>query len=57
MARAKHLYEYVKKGTSDGFVEIELKGRPHKKNLIIMRKFTKDSDRSDFFINSTCHSC
>lgn len=51
MARTKALRRYVKDGTDEGFVEIELKGRPGKRNLTVRRSLSSKDDKSTFIIN------
>lgn len=54
MARSKKLQEFVKRGTTEGYVEIELKGRPGKTNLTVRRSFSAKNDRSEFKVNGEC---
>ena len=51
MGRANDLKAYVKLGEEDAETEIELKGPRGKKNVIIKRRFTKDNDTSEWFMN------
>jgi hypothetical protein len=56
MARTKALRKYVKEGTDEGFVEIELKGRPGKRNLVVRRSLSAKNDQSVFEINGEDHT-
>jgi hypothetical protein len=51
MQRGKHISSYVKQGTTEGYVEIELKGRPGKKNLTVKRSFQVKDNKSAFEMN------
>jgi hypothetical protein len=51
MGRAPDLKAYVKQGTEVAELEIELKGTPGKRNIIIRRRFTREDDKSDWKIN------
>lgn len=56
MQRAKHIKEYIKRDEIEAYVEIELKGRPGKRNLVVRRSFQAESNSSKFEINgkTTC---
>ena len=51
MGRASDLKSYVKQGTEQAETEIELKGKPGKRNVIIKRRFQRDDDKSEWFLN------
>lgn len=53
MGRANDIKAYVKQGTEQATTEIELKGskKTKMKNIIIKRRFTRDNDTSEWFIN------
>jgi hypothetical protein len=51
MGRASDLKSYVKQGTEIAETEIELKGRPGKRNPVIWRRFTRETDQSEWRIN------
>jgi len=51
LGRASELHAFVKQGTSDGFIEIELKGHIGKYNLIIRRTLNAKSKSSTFTLN------
>jgi hypothetical protein len=51
MGRANDIKAYVKQGTEQATTEIELKGAPRKKNIVIKRVFTRENDASDWFLN------
>ena len=48
LGRATELNSFVKMQTSEGFVEIELKGKPGKGNVVIRRKLSAKSKSSSF---------
>ncbi|KAI0309852.1 P-loop containing nucleoside triphosphate hydrolase protein [Amylostereum chailletii] len=51
LGRANELNAFVKMGTSDGFIEIELKGKIGKENVIIRRNLSATSKTSTFTLN------
>ncbi|TFY82531.1 hypothetical protein EWM64_g1483 [Hericium alpestre] len=51
LGRAAELNSFVKMGTSEGFIEIELKGKIGKPNLVIRRNLSSKSKSSTFTIN------
>jgi len=51
MGRASDLKSYVKQGTEQAETEIELKAKRGKKNVIIKRRFQRDDDKSEWFLN------
>ncbi|BEJ13844.1 hypothetical protein CspHIS471_0310180 [Cutaneotrichosporon sp. HIS471] len=52
MGRAHDVRSYVKQGTEVAEIEIELKGHKRKANPIIWRQFGRDSDKSEWKLNS-----
>ena len=50
MGRANDLKSYVKQGTDLAETEIELKAK-RGKNVVIKRKFQREDDKSEWFIN------
>ena len=52
MGRSKDLKQFVREGCTEGYVEIELKGRPRKdgtiKNLIVVRHMQAKNNASSF---------
>ncbi|CAD6929087.1 unnamed protein product, partial [Tilletia controversa] len=51
LGRAKDVAAFVKQGYDDGAIEIELKGRPGTKNVVIRREITRADNRSDWFLD------
>jgi chromosome segregation ATPase len=51
LGRATHLKSFVKLGTTEGYIEIELKGPKGKPNLVIRRSLKAESDSSTFRLN------
>ncbi|CAL1699970.1 unnamed protein product [Somion occarium] len=51
LGRASELSAFVKLGTSDGHIEIELKGPKGKPNLVIRRTLSATSKSSQFILN------
>ncbi|KAF9076995.1 P-loop containing nucleoside triphosphate hydrolase protein [Rhodocollybia butyracea] len=51
LGRAEEIFAFVKNGTSDGHIEIELKSMPGKPNLVIRRKLVANSKTSTFMLN------
>ncbi|KAF9024415.1 P-loop containing nucleoside triphosphate hydrolase protein [Hymenopellis radicata] len=51
LGRANEVNLFVKQGTTDGYIEIELKGPKGKGNLIIRRLLRADSKTSTFMLN------
>lgn len=51
MGRAHDVRSYVKQGTEVAEIEIELKGHRRKRNPVIWRKFSRDSDKSEWKLN------
>lgn len=56
MGRANDIKAYVKQGTEQAITEIELKGLPKKKNVTIKRRFTRENDTSEWFLNGASDS-
>ncbi|VDC05841.1 unnamed protein product [Peniophora sp. CBMAI 1063] len=52
LGRSTELNSFVKMGTTDGFIEIELKGKPGKPNVTICRKLSAKSKSSTFTLDS-----
>lgn len=46
----------MKSGKKSGYIEIELKGLPHKNNIVIRRTLNAHSKSSQFFINGKAAS-
>mgnify|MGYP001613632017 FL=1 len=57
LGRSKNVREYVKIGTESGWVEIELKGLPGKRNLVIRRNLNKDNDTTSFTLDRPSLLC
>jgi chromosome segregation ATPase len=51
MGRSNDLKAYVKQGSEEAMVEVEIKGKPKQRNSVIRRSFTRESDKSDWHIN------
>ena len=51
LGRATELNSFVKQGYAEGFIEIELKGLPGKKNQVIRRNLKANSKGSSFTLN------
>ncbi|KAK7696074.1 hypothetical protein QCA50_000716 [Cerrena zonata] len=51
LGRASELSAFVKLGTTDGHIEIELKGPSGKPNLVIKRTLQANSKSNQFFLN------
>lgn len=51
LGRASELNSFVKIGTENGHIEIELKGAKGKPNLVIRRDLNARSKSNQFFIN------
>lgn len=57
LGRSTKLSAFVKNGATDAtWIEIELKGRPGKKNLVVKRNLFKDSEKSEFFLDGASRS-
>lgn len=57
LGRSKNVREYVKIGTETGWIEIELKGLPGKRNLVIRRNLNKDNDTTSFMLDGASCPC
>ncbi|KAA1477744.1 P-loop containing nucleoside triphosphate hydrolase protein [Dentipellis sp. KUC8613] len=53
LGRASELNSFVKMGTNEGFIEIELKGKIGRPNVVIRRNLSAKSKGSTFAINGT----
>ena len=51
MGRASEINAFVKNGTAEGYIEIELKGPAGKPNLIVKRTLVAKNRASSFFLN------
>ncbi|KIK65311.1 hypothetical protein GYMLUDRAFT_38753 [Collybiopsis luxurians FD-317 M1] len=51
LGRAEEIHAFVKNGTKDGHIEIELKSPPGKPNLVIRRRLLATSKTSTFMLN------
>ncbi|CDS01233.1 hypothetical protein, partial [Sporisorium scitamineum] len=51
LGRASHLGSFVKRGETDGWIEIELQSWPGSSNPVIRRTLTTSSNKSDWFID------
>ena len=52
LGRSTKLSAFVKTdATDETWIEIELKGRPGKKNLVVRRYIYKENDKSNFTLN------
>ena len=52
MGRANDLRSYIKQGQEAAETEVELKGRPGKRNLVITRSWDRESDgKSQYKLN------
>jgi structural maintenance of chromosomes protein 5 len=51
LGRAAELNSFVKIGATDGYIEIELKGKPGKKNLVVRRNLSSTSKSSSYSIS------
>lgn len=51
LGRASELNSFVKIGATDGYIEIELKGKIGKKNLVVRRSLTSSSKGSTYSLN------
>ncbi|KZP00289.1 P-loop containing nucleoside triphosphate hydrolase protein [Calocera viscosa TUFC12733] len=51
LGRSSSLRAYVKHGAESAWIELELKGRPGKKNLIIRRRLVANADSSTYQLN------
>jgi hypothetical protein len=51
MGRATDLKSYVKQGTEEAVTEIELKGPPGKKNVVIWRRLTVESEKTELRVD------
>ncbi|KAL8291767.1 hypothetical protein RQP46_002025 [Phenoliferia psychrophenolica] len=56
LGRSVKLSDYVKTGTQECWIEIELKGLPGKPNAIIRRFLNKDNDQTRFHLNGASAS-
>ncbi|KAE8232501.1 hypothetical protein CF326_g2468, partial [Tilletia indica] len=51
LGRAKDVAAFVKQGYDFGSIEIELKGKPGSKNVVIKREISRNDNKSDWFID------
>jgi hypothetical protein len=51
VGRQKELSGYVRRGCKDGWVEIELKGKPGGRNKVVRRELTAANNSSKFFLD------
>ena len=51
LGRAAELNSFVKIGATDGYIEIELKGKSGKKNLVVRRNLSSTSKGSTYSLN------
>jgi len=51
LGRSDKIENYVKTHTNSGHIEIELKGKPGQKNIIVRRKLQTDSKFGSFTLN------
>ncbi|GAA6064062.1 hypothetical protein JCM10212_007036 [Sporobolomyces blumeae] len=52
LGRSNKLASYCKNdSTAETWIELELKGRPGKKNLVVRRVLSRDSEKTKFFLN------
>lgn len=51
LGRAKEIHEFVKHGSTEASIEIELQGKGGKQNPVIMRKIFKESNSTKYFLN------
>lgn len=51
MDRAKDLRSYVRDNCTEGFVELELKGKPGRSNVTIKRSLSSADNKSVFVLN------
>ena len=51
LGRASELNSFVKIGAPDGYIEIELKGKIGKKNLVVRRSLSSSSKGSTYSLN------
>nr|DBA11451.1 TPA_inf: SMC5 [Kalmanozyma brasiliensis] len=51
LGRASHLGSFVKRGETDGWIEVELQSRPGTANPVIRRTLTTSSNKSDWSVN------
>ena len=51
LGRASELNSFVKIGAPDGYIEIELKGKIGKKNLVVRRSLNSSSKGSAYSLN------
>ncbi|KAE8270048.1 hypothetical protein A4X09_0g2291 [Tilletia walkeri] len=51
LGRAKDVAAFVKQGYDFGSIEIELKGKPRSKNVVIKREISRNDNKSDWFID------
>lgn len=59
LGRAKDPGEFVKHGSNEAIIEIELKGHPGKRNPVIRRQIKREGNKSSYFLNdnsSTQHN-
>lgn len=54
LGRSTKISQYCKNDSNEEtWIEIELKGKPGKKNLVVRRFLQRDSERSKFTLNGT----
>lgn len=51
LGRASQLGSFVKRGETDGWIEIELQGAPGQSNPVIRRTLTTASNKSDWYVD------
>lgn len=51
LGRASHVGSFVKRGETDGWIEIELQAPPGSSNPIIRRTITTSSNKSDWYVD------
>ncbi|CBQ73825.1 related to SMC5-Structural maintenance of chromosomes, required for cell viability [Sporisorium reilianum SRZ2] len=51
LGRASHLGSFVKRGETDGWIEIELQASPGSPNPVVRRTLTTSSNKSDWYVN------
>jgi len=57
LGRAKDPASFVKKGTDEGFIEIELQGRPGGENLKIKRVLSSSDNRAEWYLDGEFEEC
>jgi hypothetical protein len=53
LGRATDVSAFVKNGTQEAFVEVELQGHEGERNTVIKRKISRDDNKSTYWLNGT----